>query len=243
MSVATHKSNMKRIRRSEERGYADHGWLKSHHTFSFSGYYDPKHMGFRNLRVINEDQVEPARGFGTHGHDNMEIISYVLAGELEHKDSMGNGETLTPGEFQLISAGSGITHSEFNPSNQDRVHFYQIWLEPNIRDTEPAYQQKDFSEAEKHNHFRLVASPEGRDGSLQVKQDAEIYLSKLANYSTTFSLKEKRSLWVQVLSGALQIEGESLMAGDAIAFEGDQTARKIEFMTDSESEVLIFDLP
>ena len=178
---------MIRIRKANQRGHADHGWLKSHHTFSFARYRDPAHAGFRSLRVMNEDRVEPGNGFGTHAHDNMEIISYVLSGVLEHKDSMGNGEVLRPGEFQRISAGSGITHSEFNPSAVEPVHFYQIWLVPNQRGIEPSYLQREFDESEKQNRFRLVASPDGDEGSLTIHADAKVYLSRLSPRTNSVS--------------------------------------------------------
>ena len=169
------------VRKANDRGHGNHGWLNSYHTFSFASYRDPKHMGFRSLRVMNEDRVAAGQGFGEHAHDNMEIVSYVLEGALEHKDSLGNGEVLKPGEFQRISAGTGITHSEFNPSDRESTHFYQIWLLPKSQGIEPSYEQKHFADAELNNALRMVASPDGRDGSLSIHQDAKIYLSKLEN--------------------------------------------------------------
>ena len=184
------------VRKANDRGHANHGWLDTNHTFSFASYHDPQHMGFRSLRVMNEDRVAPGKGFGTHGHDNMEIISYVLSGALEHKDSMGNGEVLRPGEFQRISAGSGITHSEFNPSSEEPVHFYQIWLVPHVRDIQPSYQQREFGQGEKLNRLRLVASPDGEDGSLSIHTDADVYLSNLAAGSEVgFDLQPGRHGW------------------------------------------------
>src|SRR5687768_5593269 len=170
---------MMRIRRAQDRGHANHGWLDSHHTFSFADYYDPSHMGFRALRVINEDRVEPSRGFGTHPHRDMEIISYVLEGGLEHRDSMGTGSVIRPGDVQRMSAGTGVTHSEFNASRSDLVHFLQIWIMPEKRGITPSYEQKSFPEAERQGKLRLVASRDGRDGSVLVHQDVNLYASLL----------------------------------------------------------------
>lgn len=228
------------IRKANERGRGDHGWLQSFHTFSFASYRDSKYNGFQSLRVINEDRVMSGQGFGTHGHDNMEIISYVLDGALEHKDSMGNGAILTPGEFQCISAGSGITHSEFNPSATAPVHFYQIWLLPNVRDTTPTYQQKRFSVGEQRDQLRLVASPDGREGSLHIKQDARIYLSQLSGaIQVSYSLAKKRSAWLQVLRGRIELNGHVLEEGDgaAISHQSDLTIKSRE-----DSEFMLFDL-
>lgn len=202
-------------RKSQDRGYADHGWLKSYHTFSFAGYHDPNHMGFRSLRVMNEDRVAPGQGFGTHAHDNMEIVSYVLEGELEHKDSMGNGEVQTPGEFQRISAGTGIIHSEFNPSKDNLVHFYQIWLLPSVRDIEPSYEQKQFADENLSAQLRLVVSPDGADGSLTIQSDAKIYLSKLASGDkVSRSFDSGRGGWLQVLRGAVRVGSVELATSD-----------------------------
>ena len=231
---------MIRVRKAAERGHGDHGWLKSYHTFSFAGYRDPDHMGFQSLRVMNEDRVAPGQGFGEHGHDNMEIISYVLQGALEHKDSMGNGEVLKPGEFQCISAGSGITHSEFNPSSSDLVHFYQIWLLPNARDTTPSYQQKNYAVEEKRNRWRLVASPDGQNGSLAIKQDAHIYLSLISEgQSIAYAIPQDRNVWLQVLSGNVELNGQVLSAGDGVAMSLES---ELSLLGKEQSEVMLFDL-
>jgi redox-sensitive bicupin YhaK (pirin superfamily) len=228
------------IRKADERGKGDHGWLRSFHTFSFAGYRDPKHMGFRSLRVMNEDRVAPSQGFGTHGHDNMEIISYVLAGSLEHRDSMGNGEVLTPGEFQCISAGSGITHSEFNPSSKDPVHFYQIWLMPSEQNTTPSYQQKSFSVDEKKDQWRLVASPDGRDGSLRIRQDSQVFLSRLsAGNSIHYPMSMTRYGWLQLLAGKIEVSGQSLEQGDGAAIVSES---EISVTSNQEAEFMFFDL-
>src|SRR4051812_25104794 len=199
------------VRPGNERGHFNHDWLNTYHTFSFSGYRDPRHMGFRSLRVMNEDFVAPGQGFGTHPHDNMEIVTYVLEGALEHRDSMGNGEVLRPGEFQRMSAGTGITHSEFNPSATEPVHLYQIWLFPEQRGIEPSYEQKRFGEEERHNRLRLVASPDAAEGSLQIHQDARILLGNLdANQEVTHTLAENRHAWVQILRGEVDVNGQKL---------------------------------
>ena len=230
---------MIKVRKAHERGSANHGWLQTSHTFSFAGYRDPEHMGFRSLRVMNEDRVAPGQGFGTHAHDNMEIISYVLSGALEHKDSMGNGAVLRPGEFQRISAGSGITHSEFNPSGTDPAHFYQIWLRPNVRDSDPGYEQKEFTRDEKLGRLRLVASPDGEEGSLSIQQDARIYLSVLNDSPLHYELQPVRHAWVQVLSGTVSVNGEPLAASDGIAISDE---REIVIVGDTDSELMLFDL-
>ncbi len=231
---------MIQIRKQNERGHADHGWLKSDHTFSFANYHDPAYMGFRSLRVMNEDRVDPGQGFGTHRHDNMEIISYVLSGSLEHRDSMGNGEVLRPGEFQRISAGSGIAHSEFNPSITEPVHFYQIWLTPNIRGVEPTYEQKVFSDTEKLGKLCLVASPDGADGSLSIHQDARIYLAVINGREIRHMIEADRYSWLQVLSGELSVNGEAMSASDGAAIS-DETEVVISCHTGS--EFMLFDLP
>ena len=228
------------IRRSTERGYADHGWLKSHHTFSFAGYHDPEHMNFRSLRVMNEDQVEPGRGFGTHGHSDMEIVSYVLEGELEHKDSMGNGEVLRPGEFQRITAGTGIKHSEFNPSSEYPTHFYQIWLLPERSGLEPGYEQKAFDAAERHNRLQLVASRDGEQDSLRIHQDAKIFLTDLSGgEDVRYEIPAGRHAWVQMLRGTASVNGQQIDAGDAIAVS-DET--HLNLKSDQNAELMIFDL-
>ena len=203
------------IRRAHERGLADHGWLKTYHTFSFANYQDPRHVHFRALRVINEDIVAPSQGFGTHPHDNMEIVTYVMQGALEHRDSMGNGEVIRAGEFQRMSAGSGITHSEFNPSSSEPVHLYQIWLFPNKQNIAPSYEQKRFDPEQRVNSLQLVASPDGADGSLHINQDARIYLSRITEQaSLSLSLTQGRAAWVQVLSGEVMREQVSLYTSD-----------------------------
>ena len=228
------------IRKAEDRGHADHGWLKSHHTFSFADFRDPDHKKFRGLRVINEDLVAPGRGFGTHAHDNMEIISYVMAGALEHKDSMGNGEVLRPGEFQRISAGSGITHSEFNPSSTEPAHFYQIWLIPDQRDLEPSYEQREFKDSEKHNQLRLVASPNGAQDSIKIHADAKVYLSKLGKGNEVKSqLEEGRFGWLQVISGNVSVNGNSLSQSDGVAIS-DET--DLSIFANEDAEIMFFDL-
>lgn len=229
------------IRRANDRGHANHGWLDTWHTFSFARYYDSAHMGFRSLRVMNEDIIAPGKGFGTHGHDNMEIVTYVLSGALEHKDSMGNGEVLRPGEFQRISAGSGITHSEFNPSDSEPTHMYQIWLEPNVQDIAPSYEQKAFPDSEKKNQLRLVASPDGDDGSLSIHQDTRVYLATLdPGVQLTDHLQPDRHAWLQVLRGSVTLYDHHLDASDGVAISNSET---INFKADSASEVMLFDLP
>lgn len=228
------------IRKAVDRGHADHGWLDTNHTFSFASYHDPQHMGFRSLRVMNEDRVAPGKGFGTHSHDNMEIISYVLSGALEHKDSMGNGEVLRPGEFQRISAGSGIKHSEFNPSSEVPVHFYQIWLVPNVRDIQPSYQQREFDESEKLNRLRLVASPDGEDGSLSIHTDAKVYLSNVAAGSEVgFDLESGRHGWLQVLSGSVSVSGNQLSTSDGAAITNEDS---VSIVASEDAEIMFFDL-
>ncbi len=231
---------MIKLRKSEERGYADHGWLKSYHTFSFAGYYDPDHMGFRALRVMNEDRVAPGQGFGTHPHHDMEIVSYVLDGELEHQDSMGHGKVLRPGEFQRISAGSGISHSEFNPSNQKPTHFYQIWLIPEQKGIEPSYEQKAFDAADRTDQFQLVASREGEAGSLTIHQDARIFLADLTgSKELTYQLPSSRHAWLQVLRGNLTVNGQPLKTSDAAVISNES---HLVFGTDNSAEIMLFDL-
>jgi redox-sensitive bicupin YhaK (pirin superfamily) len=231
---------MIRVRKSNERGLGDHGWLRSRHTFSFGRYFDPQQMGFRSLRVMNEDRVAPGKGFGTHPHDNMEIITYVLDGELAHRDSMGNGSTLTPGRFQRMSAGTGVTHSEFNPSQEHATHLYQIWIEPNQTNVTPSYEELDVPAAEKRNRLRLVASPDGRDASLTIHQDAAIYLGDLeAGKEASLPLSSGRHAWVQVLRGGVTVNGESLVAGDAAAVSEEAA---VAIRADEPAEVMVFDL-
>jgi len=231
---------MIRIRKAAERGHASHGWLDTYHTFSFGSYRDADHMGFRSLRVMNEDFIEPGEGFGTHPHHDMEIVTYVLEGELEHRDSMGHGEVLQAGEFQRMSAGSGITHSEFNPSGDQRVHLYQIWLLPERKAIEPSYQQKRFPEAQQHNRLRLVASPGGQDESLHIGQDARIYLATLDTRRRVFHpLAPRRHAWLQVLRGQVQLNGHVLDAGDGAAVSEETN---LAMDANQRSEVMLFDL-
>ena len=231
---------MIRVRRSSERGHFDHGWLDTYHTFSFARYYDPTHMGFRALRVINEDRVAPGRGFGTHPHEDMEIVTYVLDGALAHRDSLGTGSTIRPGELQRMTAGTGIMHSEFNPSEAEPVHLYQIWLLPEREGLEPSYEQKAFPEEERHNRLRLVASPDGQDGSLSIRQDARLYLASLdGGEEVRHALPPGRHAWLQVLRGGAGLNGNKLSAGDGAAVS-DESALTIG--ADGPSEVLLFDL-
>ncbi|HEY6080089.1 MAG TPA: pirin family protein [Polyangiaceae bacterium] len=228
------------IRRGSERGYADHGWLRSFHTFSFADYYAPAHMGFRSLRVINEDRVEGGKGFGTHPHRDMEIISYVLSGGLQHKDSMGTGSVIRPGDVQRMSAGTGVTHSEFNASPSELVHFMQIWILPDQRGYAPSYEQKHFSEQDRQGKLRLVGSRDGREGSVTIHQDASLYAGLLApGQSADYELGKDRHVWLHVAKGKLQVAGQELAAGDAGAFD---EAGKIMLSAVEPSEVLLFDL-
>jgi quercetin 2,3-dioxygenase len=229
-----------KIRRAHERGHAEHGWLESFHTFSFADYYDPAHMGFRALRVINEDRVAPGKGFGTHGHRDMEIVSYVLAGALEHKDSMGTGSVIAPGDVQRMSAGSGVNHSEFNASKTDPVHFLQIWILPAKQGAQPGYEQKTFSAEEKRGKLRLVASQDGREGSVTVHQDVSLYAGLLGDGErASFEVSAGRAAWVHVARGAIELAGQRLEAGDAAAIE---EASAFEIAGKDDSEVLVFDL-
>jgi len=228
------------LRRAEDRGHANHGWLDTYHTFSFAAYHDPAHVHFRALRVMNEDVVAPGQGFGTHPHDNMEIVTCVLEGALEHRDSMGNGEVLRPGEFQRMSAGTGITHSEFNPSADEPVHLYQIWLFPERKGIEPSYEQKSFPEEERHNKLRLVASRDAAEGSLLIHTAARIYLSSIdAGREVEYELEPGRHAWLQVLRGSLTLNGLELKASDGAAVS-DEEALDIAASTDA--EILLFDL-
>jgi len=226
------------IRHSEDRGPANHGWLQSRHTFSFAGYHDPQYMGVSALRVINDDKVTPGNGFAMHTHQDMEIISYVKKGVIEHKDSISNIERLPSGEFQLMSAGTGVTHSEYNPSNTDSLEFLQIWIVPNEYGIEPEYQQKRF---EPKTGFQLVISPDGRDGSLRVHQDAYLYrlLLNKEDY-TTHELATGRSVYVHVVDGQISVNGEILSEGDGATVKD---VDKVEFIGNAQSETLVFDLP
>lgn len=227
------------IRRSNQRGAADFGWLKSQHTFSFGNYYDEQHMGFSALRVINDDHVAPDAGFQTHGHRDMEIISYVLKGEIAHKDSEGNVATLPPGEFQLMSAGSGIRHSEFNPSSTNELHFLQIWIQPNVYGQAPGYQQKDFGQ---NPGLTLVASPDGEDGSMLIKQDARLYQLILgAGEQVDLNASAQRNYYVHVVEGELQIENEIAKPGDGVKITKVENVQLLA--TDNKVKALVFDLP
>lgn len=232
---------MKDIRRSSERGYADHGWLQSRHTFSFADYFDPEHVEFGPLRVINEDRVAPGAGFGTHGHRDMEIISYVLAGELAHKDSMGNGSTIRPGDVQRMSAGRGVQHSEFNPSPSAPVHFLQIWIQPNERAIAPSYEEKAFPVEEKRGRLRLIASPDRAQGSVLLHQDARVYAGLFdGDESATLTVERGRRVYVHVASGKLIANDVELDAGDALQLT-DVTSLSLQ--AGNGAEVLVFDLP
>ena len=227
-------------RPADSRGHADHGWLDSHHTFSFADYYDPAHMGFRNLRVINEDRVQPGRGFGTHPHRDMEILSYVLDGGLEHRDSMGTGSVIRPGDVQVMSAGTGVTHSEFNASPTDPVHFLQIWLLPERRGLKPGYQQRSFGTEEKDGRLRLVASPDGRDDSVTIHTDASVYAGVFAaGQRAEHPLASGRHAWVHIARGAARVNGRDLQAGDALALSNEPA---VTVEGTSGGEVLVFDL-
>jgi redox-sensitive bicupin YhaK (pirin superfamily) len=231
---------MNELRRAGERGYADHGWLRSFHSFSFADYYDPRHMGFGPLRVINEDRVRPGAGFGTHGHRDMEIVSYVLDGALAHKDSMGNGSTIVPGDVQRMSAGSGVRHSEFNHDAARVTHFLQIWIEPAVSGLAPSYEQKHFPPAEKRGRLRLVASPDGAEGSVLLHQDARLYAGLFDGAErASLELAPRRLSYVHVARGRLKVNGEALEAGDALKSD----ARSLVLEDGAAAEVLVFDLP
>jgi len=229
------------IRRAGERGHADHGWLDTNHTFSFGGYYDPRWMGFSELRVINEDRVQPGKGFPTHPHRDMEIISLVLEGALEHRDSMGNGSVIRPGEVQRMSAGTGVTHSEYNHSSSELVHFLQIWIIPRQEGLKPGYEQALFPDADKRGRLLLVASPDGRDGSVTIHQDAALYATLLDNGEEVLHrLVPGRSAWVHVARGEALVNGHPVAAGDGIAMTGEETVR---LAGRKDAELLLFDLP
>jgi len=231
---------MMTLRPSAARGYADHGWLKSFHSFSFAGYYDPEHMGFGNLRVINEDRIEPGRGFATHGHKDMEIISYVLSGELAHKDNMGNVKGIPPGDVQRMSAGTGVQHSEFNHAEGQTTHFLQIWIEPNVTGIAPSYEQKTFVDTEKRGQLRLVASNDGAQGSVTIHADAKIYAGLLDGDETaTLALRPNRKTYVHLVKGDLEVNGQKLAQGDAAMIEAQSS---LELGKGRDAEVLVFDL-
>ena len=232
---------MNEIRRSNERGQADHGWLKSFHSFSFADYFDPEHIEFGPLRVINEDRVQAGAGFGTHGHRNMEILSYVLAGKLAHKDSIGNGSTIGPGDVQRMSAGTGVMHSEFNPSATEPVHFLQIWIQPGVQDIAPSYAEQRFADAEKRGRLRLIASPDRADGSVLIHQDARVYAGLFdGDERAVLELVPGRRAYLHVARGALHANGVALGAGDALKI-ADTTMLTLDGGRDA--EVLVFDLP
>ena len=231
---------MIQIRPSRERGHYDHGWLDTYHTFSFADYYDANYTQFRALRVMNEDRVAPGQGFGTHPHHDMEIVTYVLEGALEHRDSMGNGEVLRPGEFQRMSAGTGITHSEFNPSAAESVHLYQMWLLPSRTGLEPSYEQKTFPIEERCNQLRLVASPDAAEGSLLIHQDARIFLSNIDEAEEVqHELAPERHAWLQVLRGGVELNGQPLEAGDGAAVSSEAS---LTLRARTPAEILLFDL-
>lgn len=228
------------IRRGGDRGHFDHGWLNTYHTFSFGSYHEPEHMGFRTLRVINEDRVQPGQGFGTHGHRDMEIISYVLAGALEHRDSLGNGSVLRAGDFQRMTAGSGVEHSEFNHSKTEPVHFYQIWIRPNERGLTPSYEERHPPETTEATGMRLVASPDGRDGSLTIHQDAFVYLARVGEGEPLeHAIEVGRHVWVQVLRGSIRLSDDWLEAGDGAAI---REALSLAIRGESDAEIMVFDL-
>jgi quercetin 2,3-dioxygenase len=228
------------VRRSLERGYANHGWLESYHSFSFASYYDSNHMGFRELRVINEDTIAAGQGFGTHPHQNMEIITYVLDGAIAHKDSMGNGSTILPGDVQRMSAGTGITHSEFNPADQQSTHMLQIWIEPETQWITPSYEQKTFPAATKQGQFRLIASRDGRDDSVTVHQDMNLYAALLEpEQAIAQALNPDRHYWMQVARGSVNVNGTDLDQGDAIALTAET---QLTVIGRAPSEILLFDL-
>lgn len=231
---------MIQVRKAAERGHFDHGWLNTYHTFSFADYRDPAYMGFRSLRVMNDDQVAPGQGFGMHPHRDMEIVTYVLEGALQHKDSMGNGSIIRSGHLQRMTAGTGVMHSEFNPSDKEPVHLYQLWLLPNQRGLPPGYEELALDSAEKQGQFRLIASPEGRDGSLTIHQDARLYLSSLLPGQTvTHKIEPGRGVWVQVLRGKVTSFEKDLDTGDGLAITDENT---VAVRAAVESEVLLFDL-
>ena len=229
------------VRKAQERGHANHGWLDSYHSFSFADYHDPEHMGYGPLRVINEDRVQAGSGFGTHGHRDMEIISYVLEGALGHKDSMGNGSSIVPGDVQRMSAGTGVQHSEYNHSKSETTHFLQIWIQPRITGIRPSYEQKHFSAKEKRGRLRLIASPDGRDGSVSMNQDAFLYAGLFDGAErAALALAAGRKGYVHVARGKIEVNGQPLGPGDALKLDGVKT---IELKGGREAEVLVFDLP
>jgi redox-sensitive bicupin YhaK (pirin superfamily) len=231
---------MMQVRPAHERGYADHGWLKANHTFSFAAYHDPRHMGFRSLRVINDDTIDAGQGFGTHGHKDMEIITYVLEGALEHKDSMGSGSVLRPGDVQRMSAGRGVTHSEFNHSPAEPLRLLQIWILPESAGIEPGYEEKMFTADDKRGQLRLIASPDGNAGSMRVHQDVRVYASILdEGDALTYDLEPGRHVWLQVAQGRLKVNGQELGQGDGLAVSEES---RLEMIGIDQAEFLVFDL-
>lgn len=231
------------VRRSAERGHADHGWLDTRHTFSFASYHDPRHMGFRALRVINEDVVQPSAGFDTHPHRDMEIVTWVLAGSLAHRDSLGHGSTIRPGVAQRMTAGSGILHSEFNPSDSEAVHLLQIWILPAERGLPPSWEEREFAPEERRGRLRLIASPGGREGSLTIRQDVDLYAGLFgAGQGASLALRSGRHAWVQVARGALAVNGRLLRAGDGAALSEEPALSLAVGDDEPEAEVLVFDL-
>jgi hypothetical protein len=228
------------LRRSADRGYADHGWLKSFHSFSFAGYHDPAHMGFGNLRVINEDRIAAGQGFGTHGHRDMEIISYVMSGSLAHKDNMGNGTAILPGDVQRLSAGRGVMHSEFNHERAGQTHFLQIWIQPNVTGIDPGYEQKSFADADKRGQLRLVASPDAAQGSVKLHADARLYAGLFdGEEEARLTLDPARLSYVQLIRGELSVNGQALVAGDAAKLVSES---QLHLSHGRDAEVLVFDL-
>ncbi len=231
---------MIKLRKSEERGHADHGWLKSYHSFSFASYYDPDHMGWGNLRVINEDRIEPGTGFGKHGHRNMEIISYVLSGELAHQDSMGNIKGIPPGDVQRMSAGTGVTHSEFNHAEGQMTHFLQIWIEPNVQEIPPSYEQKTIPENEKRGRLRLIASSNGESDSVVIHADAKLFAGLFdGDEHATLDLDPRRKAYVHLIRGDLAVNGQKITSGDAVLLEQES---QVNLANGYKAEVLVFDL-
>jgi quercetin 2,3-dioxygenase len=228
------------LRKSQDRGYADHGWLKSYHSFSFAGYYDAAHMGWGNLRVINEDRIAPGTGFGTHGHKDMEIISYVLSGSIGHKDNVGNAASIPPGDVQRMSAGTGILHSEFNHAPKDETHFFQIWIEPNVTGVKPGYEQKTFATPEKRGTLRLVASNDGEQGSVSIHADAKMYAGLFDGAEAAkIVLNPLRKAYVHLVRGELTVNGQTLQGGDAAKLEGESV---LTVEGGKDAEVIVFDL-
>jgi quercetin 2,3-dioxygenase len=231
---------MMKIRLSEDRAHVQHGWLDSRHTFSFANYYDPNFVGFRSLLVINEDRVDPGRGFGKHGHDNMEILSYVIEGALAHEDSLGSGSVLKPGDVQIISAGTGIAHSEFNGSKSEKVHFLQIWMLPEKQGLKPGYEEKHFTDGQKTNRLKLIGSKNGRDGSVSILRDIDHYASILEpGNKLEHPLRQGRGAWLQLIYGAVDVNGTAMKSGDGFAVEDEKS---LSILADSRSEFLLFDI-